>query len=148
MLPYSISFSVAFVKSEGSLWNFRKQCKAFFMGNLRPASHMVSKYGFQVDALWSAVIPAVQRGNCDESAIVNFASLAVLAPLREKGLKGAGSILTIKFSKAIGHVEGKWNRTFKWLQGFRWVLSFYRQDAKARRRKGTCDREWGRKDIG
>jgi hypothetical protein len=47
----------------------------------------------------------VQRGDCDESAIVNFASLAVLAPLREKGWKAADSILTIKFSKAIGHVE-------------------------------------------
>ena len=109
---------------------------------------MVSKYGFQVEALWSAVIPAVQRGDCDESAIVNFASLADLAPLREKGLKGADSILTIKFSKSIGHVEGKWNRIFKWLQGFRWAPSFYRKDAKTRRRKGTCDREWGRKNIG
>jgi hypothetical protein len=83
----------------------------------------------------------VQRGDSDESAKVIFASLAVLAPLREKRLKGADSILTIKFSKAIGHVEGKWNRTFKWLQGFRWVPSLYRQDAKTRRRKGIYDIE-------
>jgi hypothetical protein len=83
----------------------------------------------------------VQRGDSDESAKVIFASLAVLAPLREKRLKGADSISTIKFSKAIGLVEGKWNRTVKWLQGFRWVPSFYRQDAKARRRKGIYDRE-------
>lgn len=35
-----------------------------------------------------------------------FALLAILASLREKGLRGADSISTIKFSKEVGRVEG------------------------------------------
>ena len=30
---------------------------------------------------------------------------------------GANSTGSLKFSKEIGCVEGKWNRTFHWLQG-------------------------------